>query len=58
MSIFKIIFFALMLMASFSSNADRIKDFTDLAGVQSNQLIGFGLVVGLQGSGDLSLIHI
>jgi len=52
MSTFKIIFFALMLMASFSSTADRIKDFTDVAGVRSNKLIGFGLVVGLQGTGD------
>ena len=52
MSTFKIIFFALMLMASFSSTADRIKDFTDVAGVRSNKLIGFGLVIGLQGTGD------
>ena len=52
MSTFKTILFALMLMASFSSTADRIKDFTDIAGVRSNKLIGFGLVVGLQGTGD------
>jgi len=32
--------------------ADRIKDLTNVAGVRSNQLIGYGLVVGLNGSGD------
>jgi len=32
--------------------ADRIKDIADVAGVRSNQLVGYGLVVGLDGSGD------
>lgn len=32
--------------------ADRIKDLTTLAAMRSNQLIGYGLVVGLQGTGD------
>ena len=32
--------------------ADRIKDLTSVAGVRSNQLIGYGLVVGLGGTGD------
>jgi flagellar P-ring protein precursor FlgI len=32
--------------------ADRIKDLTTIAGVRANPLIGFGLVVGLQGTGD------
>ena len=27
--------------------ADRIKDLTSLAGARSNQLVGFGIVVGL-----------
>ncbi|MBR0558526.1 flagellar basal body P-ring protein FlgI [Neokomagataea anthophila] len=30
----------------------RIKDITDMEGVRSNQLIGYGLVVGLNGTGD------
>ena len=42
--------------------ADRLKDLTSLAGVRSNQLVGYGVVVGLAGTGDgntgLSLIHI
>jgi flagellar P-ring protein precursor FlgI len=32
--------------------ADRLKDITDVQGVRSNQLIGYGLVVGLDGTGD------
>ncbi len=32
--------------------ADRIKDIASVAAVRSNQLIGYGLVVGLQGTGD------
>ena len=33
-------------------HADRIKDLTDVAGVRSNQLLGFGIVSGLSGTGD------
>jgi flagellar P-ring protein precursor FlgI len=32
--------------------ADRIKDLAGIAGVRGNQLVGYGLVVGLDGSGD------
>jgi flagellar P-ring protein precursor FlgI len=34
--------------------ADRIKDLASIQGVRSNQLIGYGLVVGLDGSGDMT----
>ncbi len=34
------------------SYAERIKDMVSIAGVRSNQLVGYGLVVGLPGSGD------
>ncbi len=34
------------------ANADRIKDLATPASARSNQLIGYGLVVGLQGTGD------
>ncbi|MEI6732379.1 MAG: flagellar basal body P-ring protein FlgI [Comamonadaceae bacterium] len=34
------------------SHAERIKDLVSIEGVRSNQLIGTGLVVGLDGSGD------
>ena len=33
-------------------NAARIKDIAKLNGVRSNQLIGYGLVTGLNGTGD------
>lgn len=32
--------------------AERIKDLASIAGVRSNQLVGYGLVVGLDGTGD------
>ena len=34
--------------------AERIKDIATVAGIRSNQLVGYGLVVGLDGSGDSS----
>ena len=36
------------------SLADRIKDLASIQGVRNNQLIGYGLVVGLDGSGDMT----
>jgi len=38
--------------AARNSGATRIKDLASIAGVRSNQLIGYGLVVGLNGTGD------
>lgn len=46
---------ALFLLLSITYNfvmADRIKDLVDVAGVRSNHLVGYGLVVGLAGTGD------
>ncbi len=34
------------------AHAVRIKDITDIEGVRKNQLVGYGLVVGLNGTGD------
>lgn len=34
------------------AQAERIKDLVTIAGVRSNQLVGYGLVFGLPGSGD------
>jgi len=34
------------------ARADRIKDVASIAGVRDNQLVGYGLVVGLDGTGD------
>lgn len=33
-------------------HAERVKDIANVAGVRTNQLIGYGLVVGLDGTGD------
>ncbi|GLQ48873.1 flagellar basal body P-ring protein FlgI [Dyella flava] len=33
-------------------HADKIRDLVQVAGVRSNQLVGYGLVVGLDGTGD------
>jgi flagellar P-ring protein precursor FlgI len=46
---------ALLLAASAAATcaqAERIKDLTSVAGVRANQLVGYGLVVGLDGTGD------
>ncbi|VYU63030.1 flagellar basal body P-ring protein FlgI [Metakosakonia massiliensis] len=42
---------ALALVATFAQ-ADRIRDLTSVQGVRENSLIGYGLVVGLDGTGD------
>jgi len=50
----KLLRFFILGLALLCSNAmaDRIKDLTTVAAMRSNQLIGYGLVVGLQGTGD------
>ncbi len=47
----------IIVFAFFSTavSADRIKDLASLAGVRANQLVGYGLVVGLSGTGDKNL---
>ncbi|MDY6986471.1 MAG: flagellar basal body P-ring protein FlgI [Thermodesulfobacteriota bacterium] len=41
-----------LLLLSTSAHAVRIKDVADIQGVRQNQLVGYGLVVGLDGTGD------
>ncbi len=41
-----------LFIFSFCVHAERIKDLASMAGVRSNQLVGYGLVVGLNGTGD------
>ncbi len=53
----KIIFFVISIFIIFSSvvskaKADRLKDLVSFSGIRSNQLLGYGLVVGLDGTGD------
>jgi flagellar P-ring protein precursor FlgI len=42
----------LIFFAASSAHAIRIKDLASFEGVRDNQLIGYGLVVGLNGTGD------
>jgi flagellar P-ring protein precursor FlgI len=42
---------ALALLAT-PAQAERVKDLASVAGVRTNQLVGYGLVVGLDGTGD------
>ena len=41
-----------LCVATHSAVADRVKDLTSVGGVRSNQLVGYGLVTGLAGTGD------
>lgn len=40
------------MVTSVDTNAERVRDLANIQGVRENQLIGYGLVVGLDGSGD------
>ena len=53
----KLHFFLIFLFSSFMQTvyADRLKDMVSFAGIRSNQLMGYGIVVGLDGTGDSSL---
>lgn len=41
-----------LVLFSALAHAERVKDLSSIAGVRNNQLIGYGLVVGLDGTGD------
>jgi flagellar P-ring protein precursor FlgI len=43
---------ASMLWVAPAAHAERIKDMAQVQGVRTNQLVGYGLVVGLDGTGD------
>jgi len=49
---YKLVICGLLCFFLGSAHAARIKDLASVAGVRSNQLVGYGLVVGLDGSGD------
>lgn len=48
--ILMLILWAVVLLST--ADASRIKELAQLEGVRSNQLVGYGLVVGLNGTGD------
>ena len=41
-----------VLLAQTAAHAERVKDIASVAGVRANQLVGYGIVVGLSGTGD------
>jgi flagellar P-ring protein precursor FlgI len=43
---------AIVLLLPTLAQAERVKDLAGVAGVRTNQLVGYGLVVGLDGTGD------
>jgi flagellar P-ring protein precursor FlgI len=53
-SIYRAISVAVLMttIVSYQAHADRIKDFSSVAGQRPNQLVGYGLVMGLDGTGD------
>ena len=50
----KFIILILVLVFNLNNNlfADRLKDLVSIAGIRSNQLLGYGIVIGLNGTGD------
>ena len=54
--IMRLLYLCLIAVVTFmtmgKAQADRLKDMASIAGVRSNQLVGYGLVVGLRGTGD------
>ncbi len=46
---------AVLAAAAPTVQAERIKDIASVAGVRTNQLVGYGLVVGLDGTGDQTI---
>ncbi|MEL0028307.1 MAG: flagellar basal body P-ring protein FlgI, partial [Perlucidibaca sp.] len=46
------ILIALTLFCAGTASAERIKDLVSITGMRDNQLVGYGLVVGLPGTGD------
>lgn len=45
----------IIVAMALNAHAERIKDIANVRGVRSNQLVGYGLVVGLSGTGDSKL---
>jgi flagellar P-ring protein FlgI len=53
-TVLQLLLSALFFLLSFNLTLDasKVKDITNIVGVRDNQLIGYGLIVGLQGTGD------
>ena len=46
------LFICIAFLSVSNAHADRLKDLTSISGVRDNPLVGYGIVVGLAGSGD------
>lgn len=51
-TLFSTLFCVVVLLTAVPAEAARIKDIADVKGMRTNQLIGYGLVVGLPGTGE------
>src|SRR5579863_2339731 len=51
-AVFRLLFLLALLIPLSATAQIRIKDIADVEGVRENQLVGYGLVVGLNGTGD------
>ncbi len=49
------IYLVLLIFSAKELSADRIKDLVTIAGIRTNQLVGYGLVIGLAKTGDGSV---
>lgn len=49
---YKMLSLLLLVLMPMAASAERIKDLASMLGVRDNQLLGYGLVVGLDGTGD------
>src|SRR3546814_11570905 len=49
------LFRSLLCLVATPASAERIKDLGNFAGIRTNQLVGYGIVVGLNGTGDDNL---
>jgi flagellar P-ring protein precursor FlgI len=52
-----ILLFSLLILSASFSYGERLKDITRVKGIRENQLVGYGLVVGLAGNGDSTLAY-
>ena len=52
---FKLILLTILMLSTITNQlmADRLKDMVSFAGIRTNQLMGYGIVVGLDGTGEL-----
>jgi flagellar P-ring protein FlgI len=54
-TMFRFLLLALAALVALPAHAERVKDLGNFQGIRSNQLTGYGVVVGLPGTGDDNL---